>query len=84
MTRIPRHGTPLTQRERQVLAGLTRGIGGAGIGRELGITHDTVKTHTVRIYAKLGARDAAHAVAIGYRRRILVLEPFVTPDRSGK
>lgn len=55
---------PLTARELQVLAGAANGQQNAAIGLELGINEDTVKTHMRRVFAVLGARDRAHAVAI--------------------
>lgn len=36
------------------------------IGRELFISENTVKTHLKRIYKRLGAVNAAHAVALAY------------------
>ena len=57
----------LTERELQVLRGMADGKSNAEIGRELFVSEDTVKTHARRIYRKLGARDRAHAVALGMR-----------------
>ncbi|MGK5733204.1 response regulator transcription factor [Streptomyces sp. URMC 124] len=82
MTRPVNPGAPLTDREIQILHGLTRGIGLAAVGQELGITHDTVKSHAVRIYRKLGANGAAHAIAIGYRQGLLAVDSVIRPDRS--
>lgn len=62
-------GTPpaLTEREMQVLDGMSRGRSNAEIGRELYLSEDTVKTHARRLFRKLGAADRAHAVALGFR-----------------
>jgi DNA-binding NarL/FixJ family response regulator len=57
----------LTEREVQVLRGMTEGKSNAEIGRELFVSEDTVKTHARRLYRKLGARDRAHAVASAFR-----------------
>ena len=57
----------LTERELQVLAGMSRGRTNAEIGRELYLSEDTVKTHARRLFRKLGAADRAHAVAVGFR-----------------
>lgn len=57
----------LTEREQQVLAGMSRGRSNGEIGRELFLSEDTVKTHARRLFRKLGAGDRAHAVAIGFR-----------------
>ena len=59
-------GQPLTERERQVLAGMAAGRTNNQIGRHLFITEDSVKTFARRLFRKLGARDRAHAVALGY------------------
>jgi DNA-binding NarL/FixJ family response regulator len=57
----------LTEREMQVLAGMSRGRSNADIGRELYLSEDTVKTHARRLFRKLGAADRAQAVALGFR-----------------
>jgi DNA-binding NarL/FixJ family response regulator len=57
----------LTERELQVLTGMSRGRSNAEIGRELYLSEDTVKTHARRLFRKLGAADRAQAVAIGFR-----------------
>jgi DNA-binding NarL/FixJ family response regulator len=57
----------LTERELQVLTGMSRGRSNAEIGKELYLSEDTVKTHARRLFRKLGAADRAQAVAVGYR-----------------
>ena len=57
----------LTERELQVLTGMSHGRSNAEIGRELFLSEDTVKTHARRLFRKLGAADRAQAVAVGYR-----------------
>lgn len=61
----------LTQREIQVLLGMSRGYSNAEIGRGLYLTEDTIKTHARRLYRKLDARDRAHAVRIGFEKGVL-------------
>lgn len=58
---------PLTDREQQVLEGMSRGLSNAEIGHELFLSEDTVKTHARRLFRKLGAADRAQAVAFGFR-----------------
>lgn len=67
--RIRPSGPPpaLTQREQQVLEGMSRGLSNAGIGKELFLSEDTVKTHARRLFRKVGAADRAQAVALGFR-----------------
>lgn len=63
--RARRGGDPrlalLTERERQVLALLGRGLSNAALGRELGIAAGTVKTHVERILHKLEVADRTQA-----------------------
>jgi LuxR family maltose regulon positive regulatory protein len=55
----------LTAREQSVLGLLPSGLSAREIGDELGISRDTVKTHTKRIYQKLGVSSRRSAVARG-------------------
>ena len=65
-------GVPaLTEREVQVLTGMSRGRSNSEIGKELFLSEDTVKTHARRLFRKLGAADRAQAVAVGYRWRLV-------------
>ncbi len=57
----------LTERELQVLTGMSRGRSNGEIGKELFLSEDTVKTHARRLFRKLGAADRAQAVAVGFR-----------------
>jgi DNA-binding NarL/FixJ family response regulator len=56
----------LTGREREVLAGVARGLSNQAIADELGITERTARTHVSNILAKLGlaSRTQAAIVAI--------------------
>ncbi|MBN8492074.1 MAG: response regulator transcription factor [Burkholderiales bacterium] len=53
----------LTQRQREVLELLARGLPNKTIGRELGIAERTVKLHVQGLFALLGATNRTHAVA---------------------
>jgi DNA-binding NarL/FixJ family response regulator len=61
----------LTQRELQVLTGMSAGKSNAQIGRDLFLSEDTIKTHARRLFRKLGVRDRAQAVAHGFRRGLV-------------
>jgi DNA-binding NarL/FixJ family response regulator len=61
----------LTEREIQILKGMSNGRPNSEIGRELYISEDTVKTHARRLFNKIGALDRAHAVALGLRGGLL-------------
>lgn len=55
--------TPLTEREEDVLVEVARGRTNAEIGRALGISLSTVKTHLGSIQGKLGARNRVEVAA---------------------
>ena len=63
----PASGINLTEREMQVLRGMSQGKSNGQIGRELYLSEDTVKTHARRLFRKLSASDRAQAVAQGFR-----------------
>ncbi|MGI5194720.1 response regulator [Streptomyces sp. CA-288835] len=64
-------GEPLSTREREVLTLVAKGTSNREIARVLFISEATVKTHLTHLYAKLGVKDRAAAVAVGYDRGIL-------------
>jgi DNA-binding CsgD family transcriptional regulator len=59
--------TPLTPREREVLAYLCRGLTNGEIAGLCGSSRNTVRNQLVRVFAKLGATTRAEAVAIALR-----------------
>ena len=64
-------GPALCERERQVLQAFARGLSVPQVAAELFIGVSTVKTHTQRLYEKLGVSDRAAAVAEGMRRGLV-------------
>ena len=65
-------GAPvLSERESQVLNGFAEGLSIPQLAAQLFIGASTVKTHTQRLYEKLGVSDRAAAVAEGMRRGLL-------------
>lgn len=65
----------LTERERQVLERVAMGMSGAWIAAELGVSASTVETHVRHCLEKLGARNRAHAIALGLRTGEIRLNP---------
>ncbi|WP_328463860.1 response regulator transcription factor [Streptomyces sp. NBC_00448] len=56
----------LSDREREVLTLVARGLNNSEVGEALGLSPLTAKTHVSRIMGKLGARDRAQLVISAY------------------
>ena len=61
----------LTCRQREILQMLADGMQTEAVARRLGLSTETVRTHTKRIIAKLGAETRTQAVAIGLRNGLI-------------
>jgi DNA-binding NarL/FixJ family response regulator len=56
----------MTDREREVLVAIARGLSNEELAETLFISENTVKTHVKRVLTKLGARDRVQAVVMAY------------------
>ena len=56
----------LTEREREVMALVVRGLSNGEIRKQLFLSEPTVKTHVGRILMKLGVRDRVQLVVLAY------------------
>ncbi|MFV2101483.1 response regulator [Micromonospora sp. LOL_024] len=65
----------VTQREREVLTLVGRGLSNAEIANQLVISVATAKAHVARLFSKLDARDRVHLVIAAYEAGL------VTPPR---
>lgn len=64
----------LTDRQRDMLEALTRGLTNADIAKLFGISLDGVKSHFRTIYARIGAANRSEAVSITLQRHLLKTE----------
>jgi DNA-binding CsgD family transcriptional regulator len=64
----------LTSREREVLAMVAMGRSSSLIAAALGVATSTVESHVRHCLDKLGARNRAHAIALGLRYGEITLE----------
>jgi DNA-binding NarL/FixJ family response regulator len=61
----------LTRRQREILQLLANGGSTVVAAHELGLSEETIKTHTKNALARLGARNRTHGVAIALRECLI-------------
>ena len=71
----------LTARERQIIRLVANGHTNAQVGHHLNVSSMTVNRHLANIYAKLGARDRANAVALSLRHGEIGIGDIQLPNQ---
>lgn len=61
----------LTERQREILLSMSRGLTDADIAIQLHLTSNSVREHITTIFNKLGAANKTEAVAIALRKHLL-------------
>jgi DNA-binding CsgD family transcriptional regulator len=61
----------ITPRELEILELIARGLSTREIAARVSVTENTVKTHTSRVFDKLGARRRTQAVQLGKELRLI-------------
>ena len=64
-------GLHLTRRQREILQMYANGDSTETAAKRLGVSTETVRTHTKAVLSRLEARDRTHAVAIGLRSSLI-------------
>ena len=61
----------LSIRETEILTGISEGLTAKEMSAQMGLALPTVRTYVGRLFKKLGAKDRAHAVSIGFARGLI-------------
>ncbi len=64
-------GRKLTPRQREILQLYANGDSTESAAKRLGLSTETIRTHTKAVLSRLEARDRTHAVAIGLRSSLI-------------
>jgi DNA-binding NarL/FixJ family response regulator len=83
--RTPASGaSPLTTREREILALVSEGIGNKQIAKQLWVTEQTVKFHLSNIYRKLQVSNRTEASRVAHASGLISMSRDETPVESAR
>jgi DNA-binding CsgD family transcriptional regulator len=71
LLRLQLGGKPLSEPELEVLRAAAEGLSAQETADRLVKSHHTIATQRRALQAKLGARNLPHAIALGFRRKML-------------
>ena len=71
LLRLQLEGKPLSEPELEVLRAAAEGLSAQETADRLVKSHHTIATQRRALQAKLGARNLPHAIALGFRRKML-------------
>ncbi|BBH69851.1 DNA-binding response regulator [Actinoplanes sp. OR16] len=72
----------VTEREREILVLIARGLSNADIATHLTLSLATVKSHVGRLLTKLNARDRAQLVVVAYETGLVQANPSEDPPAA--
>jgi len=81
---VPASLDTVTDREKEVLSQVARGLSNAEIAQALHMSRGTAKTHVSRLLTKLGARDRAQLVVVAYESGLALQDRSDSPSGDSR